>query len=99
MRVENIFEKLADMLVTILHNELLRELIDKSFYEVQDMLLSLLILVNIGVIAYFGTVFIRLYEDVKGINEELENLKQGISKLEHSIKVERTEKEEKFLGI
>ncbi len=31
MRVENIFEKLADMLVTILHNELLRELIDKSF--------------------------------------------------------------------
>lgn len=63
------------------------------------MLLSLLILVNIGVIAYFGTVFIRLYDDVKGINEELENLKQGISKLEHSIKVERTEKEEKFLGI
>ena len=40
-----------------------------------------------------------LYEDVKGINEELENLKQGISKLEHSIKVEKTEKEEKFLGI
>jgi hypothetical protein len=31
MRVENVFEKLADMLVTILHNELLRELIDKSF--------------------------------------------------------------------
>ena len=33
------------------------------------------------------------------INEELEELKQGISKLEHSIKVEKTEKEEKFLGI
>ena len=63
------------------------------------MLLSLLILVNIGVIAYFGTVFIRLCEDVKGFNEELENLKQGILKLEHSIKVEKTEKEEKFLGI
>ena len=63
------------------------------------MLLSLLILVNIGVIAYFGSVFIRLYEDVKSINEELEDLKQGITKLEHSIKVERTEKEEKFLGI
>ena len=31
MRVENVFEKLADMIVTILHNELLRELIDKSF--------------------------------------------------------------------
>ena len=31
MRVENVFEKLADMLVTILHNDLLRELIDKSF--------------------------------------------------------------------
>ena len=31
MRVENVFEKLADMLVTILHNELLRDLIDKSF--------------------------------------------------------------------
>ena len=43
------------------------------------MLLSLLILVNIGVIAYFGSVFIRLYEDVKSINEELEDLKQGIS--------------------
>ena len=63
------------------------------------MLLSLLILVNIGVIVYFGSVFIRLYEDVKSINEELENLKQGITKLEHSIKVEKTEKEEKFLGI
>ena len=31
MRVENIFEKLADMILTILHNELLRDLIDKSF--------------------------------------------------------------------
>ena len=30
MRIENIFEKLADMLITILHNELLRELIDKT---------------------------------------------------------------------
>ena len=63
------------------------------------MLLSLLILVNIGVIAYFGSVFIRLYEDVKSINEELEDLKQGIVKLEHSIKAKRAEKEEKFLGI
>ena len=63
------------------------------------MLLSLLIIVNIGVIAYFGSVFKRLYEDVKSINEELEELKEGISKLEHSIQVERTEKEEKFLGI
>ncbi len=63
------------------------------------MLLSLLILVNIGVIAYFGSVFIRLYDDVKSINEELEDLKQGIVKLEHSIKAERAEKEEKFLGI
>ena len=63
------------------------------------MLLSLLILVNIGVIAYFGSVFIRLYEDVKSINEELEDLKQGILKLENSIKAERAEKEEKFLGI
>ena len=63
------------------------------------MLLSLLILVNIGVIAYFGSVFIRLYEDVKSINEELEDLKQGIVKLEHSIKAERAGKEEKFLGI
>jgi|AP41_2_1055478.scaffolds.fasta_scaffold84276_3 hypothetical protein len=31
MRVENVFEKLADMILTILHNELLRDLIDKSF--------------------------------------------------------------------
>ena len=62
------------------------------------MLLSLLILVNIGVI----DISVRcsyLYEDVKSINEELEDLKQGITKLEHSIKVEKTEKEEKFLGI
>ena len=29
MRIENIFEKLADMLITIRHNELLRDLIDK----------------------------------------------------------------------
>ncbi len=29
MSIENIFEKLADMLITILHNELLRDLIDK----------------------------------------------------------------------
>ena len=60
------------------------------------MLLSLLILVNIGVIAYFGSVFIRLYEDVKSINEELEDLKQGISKLEHSIKVEKLSKKKNF---
>ena len=31
MRVENVFEKLIQILVTILHNELLRDLIDKSF--------------------------------------------------------------------
>ena len=31
MRVENVFERLADMILTILHNELLRDLIDKSF--------------------------------------------------------------------
>ena len=31
MRVENVFEKLADMILTILHNELLRDLIDNSF--------------------------------------------------------------------
>ena len=63
------------------------------------MLLSVLIIVNIGVIAYFGTVFIRLYDDVKDLNDELENLKQGILKLEANIKAEKSEKEEKFLGI
>ena len=31
MRVKNVFEKLADMILTILNNELLRDLIDKSF--------------------------------------------------------------------
>jgi len=30
MKTENLFEELADMIITILHNELLRELIDKS---------------------------------------------------------------------
>ena len=63
------------------------------------MLLSLLILVNIGVIDHISVRCSYVYEDVKSINEELEDLKQGISKLEHSIKVEKTEKEEKFLGI
>tara|TARA_B100000927_G_C16139311_1_gene338681 strand:+ start:354 stop:545 length:192 start_codon:yes stop_codon:yes gene_type:complete len=63
------------------------------------MLLSVLIIVNIGVIAYFGTVFIRLYDDVKDLNDELENLKQGIRRLEANIKAEKSEKEEKFLGI
>ena len=63
------------------------------------MLLSLLILVNIGVIIISVRCSYVLYEDVKSINEELEDLKQGITKLEHSIKVEKTEKEEKFLGI
>mgnify|MGYP001478214297 FL=1 len=29
MRIENLFEKIADMIITILHNELLRDLIDK----------------------------------------------------------------------
>jgi hypothetical protein len=29
MKNENLFEELAEMIITILHNELLRELIDK----------------------------------------------------------------------
>jgi len=29
MKTENLFEELAEMIITILHNELLRELIDK----------------------------------------------------------------------
>ena len=29
MKTENIFEELAEMIITILHNELLRDLIDK----------------------------------------------------------------------
>lgn len=63
------------------------------------MLMSILILVNIGVIVYFGTVFIRLYDDVKGINEELENLKLDLSNLEKNIRLAQKEKDEKFLGI
>tara|TARA_Y100001973_G_C5193490_1_gene332567 strand:- start:1796 stop:1987 length:192 start_codon:yes stop_codon:yes gene_type:complete len=63
------------------------------------MLMSILILVNIGVIVYFGTVFIRLYDDVKGINEELENLKLDLSNLEKNIRLTQKEKDEKFLGI
>jgi hypothetical protein len=30
MKMENLWEELTDMLITILHNELLRELIDKT---------------------------------------------------------------------
>ena len=29
MSLENLFEKIADMIITILHNEILRDLIDK----------------------------------------------------------------------
>jgi len=28
--IENLFEKLADMILTILHNEILRDIIDKT---------------------------------------------------------------------
>jgi len=30
MKMENLWEELTDMLITILHNEILRELIDKT---------------------------------------------------------------------
>ena len=39
------------------------------------MLLSTLILINIGFIAYFGTLFLRLHEDVRLMNDDIENLK------------------------
>ena len=38
------------------------------------MLLSTLILINIGFIAYFGTLFLRLHEDVRLMNDDIENL-------------------------
>ena len=41
MRVENVFEKLADMILTILHNELLRDLIDKSIWNIIERKLQL----------------------------------------------------------
>ena len=30
MKMENLWEELTDMLITILHNEILREIIDKT---------------------------------------------------------------------
>ena len=36
------------------------------------MLLSTLILINIGFIAYFGTLFLWLHEDVRLMNDDIE---------------------------
>ena len=45
------------------------------------MLLSTLILINIGFANYFGTLFLRLHEDVRLMNDDIENLKVGSNKL------------------
>ena len=69
------------------------------------MLLSVLILVNIGVIAYGVTVFVRLYEDVGLMNDDIENLKSQIKEVIERVELEKVksyktkEKGDEFLGI
>ena len=35
------------------------------------MLMTILIIINIGVIAYFGTIFVRLHEDLQFMNDDI----------------------------
>jgi len=68
------------------------------------MLLSTLILINIGFIAYFGTLFLRLHEDVRLMNDDIENLKAEFKQVVERAELEKAKalkpKEgEEFLGI
>ena len=68
------------------------------------MLLSILILINIGFIAYFGTLFLRLHEDVRLMNDDIENLKAEFKQVVERAELEKAKalkpKEgEEFLGI
>ncbi len=69
------------------------------------MLITILIIINIGIIVYFGTVFIRLHEDVRVMSEEIENLKNEFTNVVERVELEkihtqkRIKKGDEFLGI
>ncbi len=63
------------------------------------MLLTMLILVNIVFIGYFGMAFLRLHDDVKSMNDELDSLKSELERLQKDIQLEHLKKGEEFLGI
>mgnify|MGYP003135558278 CR=1 FL=1 len=69
------------------------------------MLITILILINIGVIVYFGIVFIRLHEDVRMMSVEIENLKNEFTNVVERVELEkihtqkRIKKGDEFLGI
>ena len=69
------------------------------------MLITILILINIGVIVYFGIVFIRLHEDVQMMSVEIENLKNEFTNVVERVELEkihtqkRIKKGDEFLGI
>ena len=69
------------------------------------MLITILIIINIGVIVYFCTVFIRLHEDVRVMSEEIENLKNEFTNVVERVELEkihtqkRIKKGDEFLGI
>ena len=61
-------------------------------------------LINIGFIAYFGTLFLRLHEDVRLMNDDIENLKAEFKQVVERAELEKAKalkpKEgEEFLGI
>ena len=60
------------------------------------MLLSLLILVNIIVISHFIHRSYNLYEDVKSINEELEDLKTDHYKTRTFYQLKKLRKKKSF---
>ena len=53
------------------------------------MLITILILINIGVIVYFGIVFIRLHEDVQMMSVEIENLKNEFTNVVERVELEK----------
>ena len=69
------------------------------------MLITILIIINIGSIVYFGTGFIRLHEDVRVRSEEIENLKNEFTNVVERVELEkihtqkRIKKGDEFLGI
>ena len=69
------------------------------------MLMTILIIINIGVIAYFGTIFVRLHEDLQFMNDDIADLKSQIKEVIERVELEKIksyktrEKGDEFLGI
>tara|TARA_Y100001938_G_C7777931_1_gene276521 strand:+ start:81 stop:290 length:210 start_codon:yes stop_codon:yes gene_type:complete len=69
------------------------------------MFTSLLMIINIGVIVYGATIFVRLHEDVTLMNEDIENMRNEIKQVIERVELEkiktqqRLEKGDEFLGI